>query len=73
MKFLGIARSVVLNWDRTKSGTVIKYLCRHATVPIETRKVNWDSNGNLISVNVKHRLTGAEKRISLKNLSERRY
>jgi len=70
IEFLSVARSIVLKWEKTQAGKVIKFLCRRASIPIETRQAVLNPKGERIALIIKHRLTGETKKISLEKLSE---
>ncbi len=70
LAFMCVVRKILNKWDRTQSGAVIKYLCKHRLVPIDERKAEYDASGRRIAVIVKTILNKKEERIPVSNLSE---
>ena len=68
--FLGTARSVLLKWQKTQAGKVLKFLCRENFTVVEQRSAVRNSEGERIAVIVENLLNGKKKRIPLNGLSE---
>ena len=69
IEFLIIARGILKKWESTKTGKVIKFLCSHNLIPIEDRKIYYNSDGDPISVIFMNKLTGKTRKDSLANKS----
>jgi hypothetical protein len=70
LEFMCIVRKILNKWDKTQSGTVIKYLCKHQFVPLDERKAEYNASGKRIVVIVKNKLDNREERIPTGHLSD---
>ena len=68
LDFMRLVRNILSKWEATQMGKVIRFCYEHQTTFVEERRRQYDGNGKLVSVIVKHKLWGKEKTISVSNL-----
>jgi len=68
LAFMCVVRKVLNKRGKTQAGTVMKFLCNHDTVSIESRRQVYDNGGKCVAITVKNLLDDGEKRISVINL-----
>jgi hypothetical protein len=70
LAFMCVVRRILLKWERTQFGAVIKFFCKGVNAQLEDRTAERDASGKRVAVNVKSRLDGREHRIPLPDLTD---